>query len=131
MTEAVHRHGSLAGVELWHGGGSAGNLFYRESAVGSASLPGGIAYMPEQGAAMDKADIREFRRWHVDAAICRALARTSRIFGGANFSEARCDYLLLRSSSTWRRWARSFTLHSEFHPPVAPCSGLGTSVARL
>ena len=30
MTDAVHRHGSLAGVELWHGGSGTGNKYSRE-----------------------------------------------------------------------------------------------------
>jgi len=68
MTEAVHRHGSLAGVELWHGGSASGNLFSREAAMGLRSAPTAWAYTPEQSSVMDKADIRTLRRWHVDAA---------------------------------------------------------------
>ncbi|MBW2231313.1 MAG: NADH:flavin oxidoreductase, partial [Deltaproteobacteria bacterium] len=29
MVERVHRHGSLAGVQLWHGGGASSNLYSR------------------------------------------------------------------------------------------------------
>jgi dimethylamine/trimethylamine dehydrogenase len=42
MTEAVHAHGALAGVELWHGGGSVMN---RLSRIPSMS-PSGTAWMP-------------------------------------------------------------------------------------
>jgi dimethylamine/trimethylamine dehydrogenase len=67
MTENVHRHGALAGVELWHGGGTSANLYTREGAIGARSRPArGIA--PVQCRAMDKRDIRNLRRWHVDAA---------------------------------------------------------------
>jgi len=67
MVEGVHRHGSLAGVELWHGGGTSPNLHTREAAMGPRSRPArGVE--PVQCRAMDKDDIRELRRWHVAAA---------------------------------------------------------------
>ena len=67
MTEAVHRHGSLAGVELWYGGMSTCNRFSREIPLATQSLP--IWHPdPVQTHAMDKSDIRNLRRWHVDAA---------------------------------------------------------------
>lgn len=58
MVENVHRHGALAGVELWHGGGSTPSLYSREpndalytelceeidiTRVGDCSAPGIIA----------------------------------------------------------------------------------------
>ena len=36
MVDKVHRHGSLAGVELWHGGGTSANLYTREGATARA-----------------------------------------------------------------------------------------------
>mgnify|MGYP001989623866 CR=1 FL=1 len=39
MTDAVHRHGSLAGVELWYGGMSTANRFSREVSLSTQSLP--------------------------------------------------------------------------------------------
>jgi dimethylamine/trimethylamine dehydrogenase len=66
MTERVHRHGALAGVELWHGGDTQANHTSREVSLGVASLPAGTE--PVQCRAMDKQDIRNLRRWHVDAA---------------------------------------------------------------
>ena len=67
MVDKVHAHGALAGVELWHGGGSSANHYSREAPLGPASTPAGV-YDPVQTRAMDKADIREFKRWHVEAA---------------------------------------------------------------
>ncbi|MBW2287051.1 MAG: FAD-dependent oxidoreductase [Deltaproteobacteria bacterium] len=67
MTEKVHRHGALAGVELWHGGGTSANLYTREGAIGARSRPARGLH-PVQCRAMDKRDIRELRKWHVDAA---------------------------------------------------------------
>ena len=71
MVEQVHTHSALAGVELWHGGSglASANLASREPALGLQSLPSGSrANDPEQCRVMDKADIRELRRWHVAAA---------------------------------------------------------------
>jgi dimethylamine/trimethylamine dehydrogenase len=71
MTEAVHAHGALAGVELWHGGSLMGNLGSRVPSLGVRSMPSW--FEPVQSQPMDRRDIRAFRRWHRDAAL-RALA---------------------------------------------------------
>jgi len=68
MTEQVHAHGALAGVELWHGGARSGNLYSREVPMDVGSLPN-RAGDPYQTRAMDKSDIRDLRRWHRDAAL--------------------------------------------------------------
>jgi len=67
MTEAVHRHGALAGVELWHGGLHVGNRLTREVALGPVSMPI-MQGDPIQTRAMDKEDLRNLRRWQGDAA---------------------------------------------------------------
>ncbi|HUF55056.1 MAG TPA: FAD-dependent oxidoreductase [Thermohalobaculum sp.] len=68
MTEKVHAHGALAGVELWYGGARSANLLTREVPIGLGSGPN-VAGSPMQTRALDKADIRELRRWHRDAAL--------------------------------------------------------------
>jgi len=68
MTELVHEHGGLAGAELWAGGSRSANLFTNEVAMDVASMPNSVA-IPYQTRAMDKADIRELRRWHREAAL--------------------------------------------------------------
>ncbi len=68
MTEAVHTHGALAGAELWFGGSRTSNLFSREVSLDVASMPS-VTGDPYQSRAMDKADIRDLRRWHREAAI--------------------------------------------------------------
>lgn len=74
MTDAVHQHGALAGVELWYGGRSTVNLYTREPAFGPNSLPntakGG---MPLQSRAMTLDDIEILKGWY-QAAAARALA---------------------------------------------------------
>jgi dimethylamine/trimethylamine dehydrogenase len=67
MVENVHRHGALAGVELWYGGGSTPNLYSREESMGPISVPSWMSH-PVQCRVMDKKDIREVRRWQVAAA---------------------------------------------------------------
>jgi len=68
MTEKVHEHGALAGVELWAGGAGGANLLTREVALGVDSMPN-LGGNPLQTRAMDRKDIRNLRRWHRDAAL--------------------------------------------------------------
>jgi dimethylamine/trimethylamine dehydrogenase len=67
MVESVHAHGALAGVELWHGGAASANHYSREAPLGPSSRPAGV-WDPVQTRAMDKSDIRELKRWHLEAA---------------------------------------------------------------
>ncbi|MBP5855709.1 NAD(P)-binding protein [Marivibrio halodurans] len=66
MVEAVREHGSLAGVELWHGGSSIANLASREPPFDLQSLP--ARGDPIQSRKLDAQDIRDLRRWHRQAA---------------------------------------------------------------
>ena len=68
MTDAVHAHGSLAAIEIMHNGHHAPNRFSREVPIGVGATPVDT-YDPLQARAMDKADIKAFRRWHRDAAL--------------------------------------------------------------
>ncbi len=67
VTESIHRHGALAGVELWHGGSAVANYDSRLPPLGVASLPAPAPH-PVQSRRLDLADIRELRRWHAAAA---------------------------------------------------------------
>ena len=62
MTEAVHRHGALAGIELWHGGGSVMNRLSRTPSMspsGTAWMPTQVSYIGTQRPrVMDSQDIR-------------------------------------------------------------------------
>jgi dimethylamine/trimethylamine dehydrogenase len=67
IAEAIHAHGSLAGIELWHGGAHSGNRMTREALLAPSSCTG--QYNPPAPLrVMDKADIRAFRTWQRDAA---------------------------------------------------------------
>ncbi|MDC0489592.1 NADH:flavin oxidoreductase, partial [Amylibacter sp.] len=68
MTEKVHAHGALAGVELVIGGSQMANLGTREVALAPSSLMN-TSGNPFQTRAMDKSDIRNARMWHRKAAL--------------------------------------------------------------
>lgn len=67
MTEKIHQHGSLAGIELAYTASTTANLYSREIPLGVSSRPV-ENYHPVQTRMMDKTDIKNLRRWHVEAA---------------------------------------------------------------
>ncbi|MFA9420741.1 MAG: FAD-dependent oxidoreductase [Gammaproteobacteria bacterium] len=68
MVEAVHRHDALAGVQLAHNGVGAQNLYTRLPPIGPSDQAS-VENLPRQTRGMNKNDIREFRRWHRNAAL--------------------------------------------------------------
>jgi dimethylamine/trimethylamine dehydrogenase len=68
LTEAVHAHGGLAGIELVHNGQHAANHYSREVPMGPSHRPVDNG-SPVQARAMDKTDIANLRRWHRKAAL--------------------------------------------------------------
>jgi len=73
MTDAVHAHGALAGVELWHGGAAAVNRMSRVAPLSPSGVPWMATHVGFMSAArprvMDAADIADLIQWHRDAAI--------------------------------------------------------------
>jgi dimethylamine/trimethylamine dehydrogenase len=69
MTEAIHRYGALAAIELAHAGMNASNLSSREVSVAPSNIANPASYAPAQARAMTKADIAAYRRWHRNAAL--------------------------------------------------------------
>ncbi len=67
MADAVHEYGALAGIEPAFLGGGASNNYSREIPMGPSARPVDLME-PIQTRAMDKADIKAFRKIHVDAA---------------------------------------------------------------
>ncbi len=70
MSEAIHSHGALAGIELAYNVMNGPNFYSREVPMGPSHLP--IATFtndPVQARAMDKEDIVNLRRWHRNAAL--------------------------------------------------------------
>ncbi len=71
MTEAVHKHGALAGIELTYNGHDASNLYSRAAPfdVRSRGIVGASGYEPGQSRAASKDDLKQIRKWHRNAAI--------------------------------------------------------------
>ena len=69
MTEVVHEHGALAGVELWHGG-AVPNLDSRLPALSIRSRPAENRWVlpPIQTRRLEKSDIRDIHRLQARAA---------------------------------------------------------------
>lgn len=72
MTDAVHRHGSLAGIELWHGGASVMNRTSRLAPLSPSGIPWMATHVGFMGnlrpKTMDKSDIRDVLRWQAEGA---------------------------------------------------------------
>ncbi len=66
--DAIHVHGSLAGIELWHGGSHASNRMSRIPGLAPSVTPA-MYHLPTTARAMDRADIKAFRSWQRDAAV--------------------------------------------------------------
>ena len=65
--DAIHEHDALAGTQLWHGGLYSPVKMTRDVPMAPSGRP--IGYLnPLHARTMDKADIRDLRRWQVDAA---------------------------------------------------------------
>lgn len=72
MTEAVHRHGALAAIELWHGGAAAVNRMTRHPPLSPSGIPWMATHVGFMSSArpkvMDAQDIRDLIRWQAEAA---------------------------------------------------------------
>jgi dimethylamine/trimethylamine dehydrogenase len=72
MTDAVHRHGALAGVELWHGGAAAMNRTSREAPLSPSGVPWMATHLGFMSnlrpRVMDRADIADLRSWQAEGA---------------------------------------------------------------
>jgi dimethylamine/trimethylamine dehydrogenase len=65
---AIHAHGALAGIELWHGGAHAANRMVRLPTIAPSVRPAHYQ-LPTAARAMDRSDIRAFRGWQRTAAL--------------------------------------------------------------
>ncbi|MCP4359856.1 MAG: NADH:flavin oxidoreductase [Chloroflexi bacterium] len=71
VTDVVHQHGALAGVQLAYHGILGSNLYSRMPTLGprSMSIWGGSGIEPAHSRRMDKGDIRNVLRWQREAAL--------------------------------------------------------------
>ncbi len=67
MTEAVHEHGALAGIELWHGGACTLNRTSRLPPLSPSGMPWMSTHLGFMGnlrpRSMDAADLRDLLKW--------------------------------------------------------------------
>lgn len=96
MCEAVHEHGSLAGVQLAYPAYYNGNRLTREIPLGPMDRPVG-GYHPVQVRAMDKTDIRNLLQWWKDASVRARKAGFDIINVDANFSTIAFQFLSPRN----------------------------------
>ena len=69
MSEATKTHGALAGIQLAYSGINGPNLYTKEVPLAPSALPiRTFTNDPVQARAMDRTDIRNLRRWFVNAA---------------------------------------------------------------
>ena len=72
MTDAVHKHGALAGVELWHGGACTLNRTSRIAPLSPSGMPWLSTHLGFMGnlrpRRMDAADIRDLLSWQAAGA---------------------------------------------------------------
>ncbi|MFK8049998.1 MAG: NAD(P)-binding protein [Halioglobus sp.] len=70
--DAIHKHGSLAAVELWHGGAAVMNRTSRIAPYSPSGIPWAATHVGFMGnlrpRIMDAKDIRDVIGWQVDAA---------------------------------------------------------------
>lgn len=70
--DAIHEHGALAAVELWHGGAAVMNRTSRLAPYSPSGIPWAATHVGFMGnllpRIMDQADIRDVLSWQADAA---------------------------------------------------------------
>lgn len=86
MTDKVHEHGALAGVELWYSGSPATNLYTRDVTFDVNSRPTWKGH-PYQSRKMDKQDFRDLRQWYRDAALRAKDAGFDIVYAYANHDD--------------------------------------------
>ncbi|HEX4152324.1 MAG TPA: FAD-dependent oxidoreductase [Steroidobacteraceae bacterium] len=72
MVDAVHRHGALAGIELWHGGASVMNRASRLPPLSPSGVPWMATHVGFMGnqrpKVMDTSDLAALRAWQAEGA---------------------------------------------------------------
>ena len=98
MTDAVHEHGALAGIELWHGGGSVMNRTSRTAPLspsGTSWMATHVNFMGNQRPkAMDAHDIRALLSWQAQAARRARLAGFDIVYVYAGMGYLPYEFLL-------------------------------------
>lgn len=100
IVEAIHAHGSLAGIELSYNGAASANHSSREVPLGPHHLPTPTAHNePQQARAFDKEDLRNIRRWHRNAAVRSMKAGYDLVYVYAGHGLTTAQFLLSRRTN--------------------------------
>jgi dimethylamine/trimethylamine dehydrogenase len=100
IVEAIHAHGSLAGIELCHQGPASANNYSREVPFGPHHLPTMTAQNEQlQARAFDKTDMKNLRRWHRNAARRSMQAGYDLVYVYAGHGLAMAQILLSRHTN--------------------------------
>jgi len=100
IVEAIHAHGSLAGIELCYNGQASANHSSREVPLGTQHLPTPTAHNePQQARALDKDDLKNIRRWHRNAALRARKAGYDLIYVYAGHGLTTAQFLLSRHTN--------------------------------
>lgn len=87
MTDKIHQHGGLAGIQPCYLGFNAPNQYSREIPMAPSITPVG-SYAPIQARAMNKADIKRVRQYYVEAALRAKRAGFDIIYNYAAHNES-------------------------------------------
>lgn len=99
VTDAIHEHGALAGIELVYNAPRT-NLSSRLPAMGVRAGPVASDWLePTQARAMDKDDLRAVRRWHRAAALRARQAGYDLIYVYAGHGLALAQHFLSRATN--------------------------------
>ena len=100
MADAVHLHGSLAGIELAYNGADTPNLYSRAVSMGprhtSVTGSSSSGFEPIHARKMDKEDIRNVRKWHRAAALRGKRAGFDVVYVYASHSMSIAMHFLMR-----------------------------------
>ncbi len=96
--EAIKAHGSLAGIELWHGGAHSSNRMTREPGLAPDARPA-MMHLPTSMRAMDKTDIKAFRGWQRAAALRAKAAGFDIVYVYAGHDYLPFQFLSARSNT--------------------------------
>lgn len=116
MTDAVHKHGALAGIELAYNGFDAANLYSRAAPFDwtSRGNVGGSGYEPGQSRAATKDDLKQIRKWHRNAAVRAKRAGFDIIYCYAAHNLALAFHLLSKDNDRADEYGGSLVNRTRF-----------------
>ena len=101
--DAIHAHGALAGIELWHGGAACLEPDDRVPGIAPDRCSRRMYHLPTTARAMDMADIRAFRGWQREAAMRAKRAGFDIVYVYAGHDYLPFQFLSRRTNHARRR----------------------------